>query len=171
MALTESNNQLRHWNSAPDFSLKSTEGEIHSLKNFKNANAILIVFVCNHCPYVLKNLEELNRIHEDYKDKGLIVIGVNSNDPDYEREDSYENMQKMVSSGKIKFLYLFDESQQIAKDYGAVCTPDPFLFDKNRKLIFHSRIPDMHQAILEYLDSGKIEMEEKPSIGCSIKWK
>jgi peroxiredoxin len=169
MVLTESNYKLKKGDSAPDFSLLSTGNKTYLLNDFKD-KPTLIIFMCNHCPYVIAKLPELNRIAEDFKDK-VNVIGINSNDPDYDSEDSFENMKKYIDNGKIKFLYLADETQKTAKDYGAVCTPDPFLFDKNHKLIFHAKVDDLHRAITELINTNEITMEEKPSIGCSIKWK
>jgi len=121
-------------------------------------------------------------IADDYLAKGLVVIGINSNESINYPEDRFMKMQEMVQYGKIKFLYLHDESQNVAKIYGAVCTPDPFLFDAELKLILHSRIDnthglipafkhEMYDAIKEFFETGKITKEEKPSMGCSIKWK
>ena len=183
MVLTGSDyDKIRHGDTAPGFELKATDEKKYSLKDVKGDKATLIVFMCNHCPYVKPKLKELNRIAEDYKDKGVTVIGINPNESDNYPEDSFENMQEIVKEGKVKFLYLHDETQEIAKAYGAVCTPDPYLFDKDLKLIFHSRIDnthgpipafkhEMHDAINEFLQTGKITHEEKPSMGCSIKWK
>lgn len=169
MVLTESQYKLKNQDPAPQFQLKGTDDKTYKLNDFKN-KLVLIVFMCNHCPYVIQNLPELNRIAIAFRNK-IQVIGINSNDPNYEPEDSFENMQSLVQQGKIKFTYLFDESQQTARDYGAVCTPDPFLFDKDKKLIFHAKVPDLHRAITEYLDTNQITIEERSSIGCSIKWK
>ena len=180
MVLTESNHVLKKGDKAPEFNLIGTDREYYSLEKLKGKQAYLIVFMCNHCPYVLAKLEELNRIACDYKDK-LSVIGVNPNEDKNYPEDSFENMQKFVSSGKINFLYLRDETQEVAKAYGAVCTPDPFLFDSEFKLIFHSRIDDppgtgsvkkheLHEAIEEFLEKESISMRESPSVGCGIKW-
>lgn len=178
----KSSKHLKHGDMAPDFTLKSTDGKNYSLKDFEDNKAILIVFICNHCPYVLGKLEELNKISEDFKGKGLKVIGINSNESDNYPEDSYENMKRFVESGKVKFLYLHDETQEVAKKYDAKCTPDPFLFDENQKLIFHSRVGfpptpnksekhELYEAIKEFLETGKISQKENPSMGCSIKWK
>ena len=183
MVLTESNNVLKKGEKAPDFSLKSTDGKKYSIEELKSKRkkAYLIVFMCNHCPYVLAKLDELNRISRDYKED-ILVVGINSNEDDNYPEDSFENMQKFVDSGKVGFLYLRDETQEVAKVYGAVCTPDPFLFDSEFKLIFHSRIDDppgtepakrheLHEAIKEFLEKGEISIKENPSVGCGIKWK
>ena len=179
MSLIDSEyDKFKHGDTAPDFELKGTDGKMYSLQDVKGKLS-LIVFMCNHCPYVIPKLEELNRIAEELD---VVVIGINPNESENYPEDSFENMQKMVDSGKIKFKYLHDESQEIAKAYGAVCTPDPFLFDKDLKLIFHSRIDNTHgsdpateselyNAIKEFIEKGSISVEEKPSMGCSIKWK
>ena len=167
---------------APNFELLGTDGRTHSLNEFKGKKAYLIVFMCNHCPYVIPKLPELNRIYEDFFEKGLLVVGINPNDDRNYPEDSMENMKKMVKEGYVKFIYLRDESQEAAKAYGAVCTPDPFLFDSKKSLIFHSRIDDAHgndpvvthelyNAIEEFFTQKSISMEEQPSMGCSIKWK
>lgn len=178
MALKSSEDKLKRGDSAPDFKLKGTDEDMHSLGELKGEKATLVVFMCNHCPYVLPKIKELNRIHLDFKDRGVRVIGINSNNhPDYP-QDSFENMKELG----VGFPYLFDETQDVAREYGAVCTPDPFLFDKDMKLIFHSRIDDTHgpeapekhemyTAIEEYLMSGKITRKVKPSMGCSIKWR
>ncbi|MDP6547385.1 MAG: thioredoxin family protein [Candidatus Woesearchaeota archaeon] len=183
MSLIESiYSKLKKGEKAPDFTLPATDGKTYSLDDFKDAKAILIVFMCNHCPYVKPKLNELKRITSDYKDKGLIVLGINSNEDENYPDDSFENMKKVVEEKGINFIYLRDETQETAKDYGASCTPDPLLFDSNLNLIFHSRLDDthgeeaankheMHEAIGQYLENGSISLTEQPSLGCSIKWK
>lgn len=174
--------QLKKGDLAPNFSLPGTDDEMYSLEDFQGEKAVLIVFMCNHCPYVIPKIAELKRITADYKEKGLIVIGINPNEDENYPEDSFENMKLMVEKEKINFLYLRDESQEVARAYGAVCTPDPFLFDKDLKLIFHGRIDDIHgtvsankhelyEAIGEFLEKSIISIEENNSMGCSIKWK
>ena len=142
---------------APDFTLKGIDDKEHNLNSLKGSNFTLIVFMCNHCPYVIPRLDELNKLNEI---EGLNVIGINSNDSEKYPDDSFENMKKMP----VNFAYLRDKSQDIAKSYGAVCTPDPFLFDKDLKLIYHGRIDDIEKALSS-------SIEEIPSQGCSIKWK
>jgi len=118
---------------------------------------------------------------EDEKDRYHLHEN-DSNDPDYNSEDNFENMKIVAKEKDFKFVYLVDESQEVAKSYGASCTPDPFLFDEKHELIFHSRLDDahadepvsvheMHDAIEEFLDLGTISLEQSPSMGCSIKWK
>ena len=182
MALINSEfSKLKHGDTAPDFSLVGVDGKTYKLKEIK-AKAYLIVFMCNHCPYVVPKIPELNRISLYYKEKGLAVIGINSNEDKNYPDDSFDNMKKYAKEWKLNFLYLRDETQETAKAYGAVCTPDPFLFDTNLKLIFHGRIDDTHkdnpakrhelyEAIGQFLDSGKITVKEAPTMGCSIKWK
>lgn len=183
MALMESDyKRMKKGTEAPDFSLPGTDGKTYSLGDFIGLKAVLIIFMCNHCPYVKPRMDEINRIAKDYKEKGVVVVGINPNDATRYPDDSFENMKKLMDENKYEFHYLRDETQGVAKAYNAVCTPDPFLFDKDLKLIFHSRIDDshgadlvskheMHTAIGEYVEKGTITLEEKPSMGCSIKWK
>ncbi|NQV91531.1 thioredoxin family protein [Candidatus Woesearchaeota archaeon] len=170
---------LKQGNLAPDFSLMNVDGIFYSLQDIKGEKATLIIFMCNHCPYVLPKINEIKRIAKSFE--GLTVIGINSNESENYPEDSYEKMQEYFDKWNIDFYYLHDSSQEVAQDYGAVCTPDPFLFDSDLKLIFHSRIDDTHgkeegthelyHAIQEFLETGNISVEEHPSMGCSIKWK
>jgi len=182
MALVESISKLKNGYKAPDFSLPATDGKTYSLSDFKDTKALLIIFMCNHCPYVKPKFDEINRISKDFKKDGFVVIGINSNDANFVEEDSFNNMKKIAEEKDFQFYYLYDETQEIAKEYGATCTPDPFLFDEKQKLIFHSRIDDTHadepanihemyEAIEEYFETGTITLEQSPSMGCSIKWK
>ena len=174
-------NIVKHGDQAPDFRLPATDGKMYSLSHFKSAKAVLIIFICNHCPYVIPKINEMKRMAADYKEQGLVVIGINANEDVNYPEDSFEKMQKYAQQWQLNFLYLRDESQETAKAYGAVCTPDPFLFDRNFKLIYHGRIDDthgkeagvheLHEVIGTFLQKGKISQKEKPSMGCSIKWK
>jgi peroxiredoxin len=180
MARTLSNQMLKTRAMAPDFNLKGVDGKMYSLKSF-NSDALLIVFMCNHCPFVHARLDDIIELQNKFKGK-LQIVGINSNDPKYEGE-GYENMVKFAKEKGINFPYLFDESQEVARAYGAVCTPDPFLFDSSRKLVFHGRINDamdpeavpripvMENTVRKLLNGEKIEKDFDPSIGCSIKWK
>ena len=115
MSLIESiYSKLKKGEKAPDFTLPATDGKTYSLDDFKDAKAILIVFMCNHCPYVKPKLNELKRITSDYKDKGLIVLGINSNEDENYPDDSFENMKKVVEEKGINFIYLRDETQETA---------------------------------------------------------
>jgi peroxiredoxin len=172
---------LKKGDKAPGFSLPATDGKTHSLSDFKDAKALLVVVMCNHCPYVKPKFDELKKITADYKDKGLVVVGINPNDENFVPEDDFEHMKQVVEEKGLNFIYLRDETQEVSKAYGATCTPDPFLFDADQKLVYHSRIDDkhgeeggngeLHKAIGEFLETGKISTEETPSQGCSIKWK
>ena len=138
--------------------------------------------MCNHCPYVKAKIDAIKEIHEKFKDR-IALVGINSNDSTEYPDDSFENMKIIAQEKEIKFDYLVDGDQEIAKKYGAVCTPDPFLFDSERKLVFHGRIDNamkpedtatektMISNIQRFLDGEKIEKDFDPSIGCSIKWK
>ena len=184
MVLTESDySKLKHWDNAPNFELIATDNNNYSFDSFKEARAFLIVFICNHCPYVKAKFGTINEIANEFRMKGLVTICINSNDAEKYPEDNFENMQKLMQEMGFEFYYLYDETQKTAKGYGAVCTPDPFLFDGNRKLVYHGRIDNGHgpngfatsyelKAAIEQLLSGRqITVEEHPSIGCSIKWK
>ncbi len=182
MVLLESQVKLKTGDLAPDFDLMGIDDKKHSLNNYKDYEGLLVIFICNHCPYVKAKIEAIKEIHEKFKDK-IAVVGINSNDPVNYPDDSFENMKKTAQEKNMKFDYLVDETQEIAKKYGAICTPDPFLFDKQMKLIFHGRIDNamkpedtatektMISNIEKYLSGEKIEKDFEPSIGCSIKWK
>ncbi len=182
MVLLESQIKLKAGDQAPDFDLIGIDDKKHSLNTYTDYEALLVIFICNHCPYVKAKVETIKEIHEKFKDR-VALVGINSNDPISYPDDSFENMKKVAKEKGIKFDYLVDDSQEIAKKYGAICTPDPFLFDKERKLVFHGRIdnamnPDdistektMISNIEKLLIGEKIEKDFDPSIGCSIKWK
>ena len=182
MVLLESKITLKTGDSAPDFSLKGIDDEIHSLESYAKNKGLLVIFMCNHCPYVKAKIDAIKQIHEKFNEN-IAVVGINSNDSIEYPDDSFENMKKIANEEGIKFDYLVDDKQDVAKRYGAVCTPDPFLFDEDRKLIFHGRIdnamnPDatateniMQNNLKKFLAGEKIEKDFDPSIGCSIKWK
>ena len=183
MVLTYSNyNKLKKGEKAPEFRLKATDEKDYSSENFKG-KILLMVFMCNHCPYVQPKFDYLSELQEKFEGK-LQVIGINSNSPEIEKEDSFENMKKYAEKKGFKFLYLFDKTQETAKKFGAVCTPDPFLFDEKGKLVYHGRIDDAHMkehekgktkeiedAILQLVSGKTVSVKEEPSMGCSIKWK
>jgi len=182
MVLLESKISLKTGDTAPDFSLMGIDDKIHSLESYVGSKGLLVIFICNHCPYVKAKIDAIKQIHEKFKDS-IALVGINSNDSTEYPDDSFENMKKIADEKGMKFDYLVDEKQDVAKKYGAICTPDPFLFDQNRKLVFHGRIdnamnPDdtatestMQENIEKYLAGEKIEKDFDPSIGCSIKWK
>jgi peroxiredoxin len=182
MVLLESKVSLQTGDMAPDFELLGIDDKQHSLTNYKDYKGLLVIFMCNHCPYVKAKIDAIKEIHEKFKDR-IALVGINSNDSMEYPDDSFENMKIIAQEKEIKFDYLVDGDQEIAKKYGAVCTPDPFLFDSERKLIFHGRIDNamkpedtstektMIDNIQRFLDGEKIEKDFDPSIGCSIKWK
>ncbi|HSB83444.1 MAG TPA: thioredoxin family protein [Nitrosarchaeum sp.] len=182
MVLLESQIKLKTGDAAPEFQLLGVDDKKHALNDYSNYQGILVIFMCNHCPYVKAKIEALNELFEKFGDK-IAIVGINSNDAEDYPEDSFENMKKMVKEKKFKFDYLVDPTQEIAKKYGAICTPDPFLFNNKKQLVFHGRIdnamkPDdiasektMINNIKKLLAGEKIEKDFDPSIGCSIKWK
>ncbi len=181
MALVASQIKLNNGDIAPDFSLKGIDGKTHILADYSDYEGLLVVFMCNHCPYVKMKIEALKSLYEEFKDK-IAIIGINSNDPEYLGE-GMENMQTFTKERGIEFPYLLDNSQAVARTYGAVCTPDPFLFNKERKLFFHGKINNMMKEgdmatentmkdnISRMLKGEKLEKWFDPSLGCSIKWK
>lgn len=182
MVLLESQIKLKTGDQAPNFELIGIDDKKHSLNDYKNYEGLLVLFICNHCPYVKAKVDAIKEIHEKFKDK-VALVGINSNDPTNYPDDSVENMKKIAKEKGLKFDYLVDDTQEIAKKYGATCTPDPFLFNKERKLVFHGRIDNamrpedtatektMINNIKKLLAGEKIEKDFDPSIGCSIKWK
>ncbi len=183
MALTPST-MLPLGTKAPDFNLPDTEGKSLSLKDCEDAPALLVIFMCNHCPYVVQIREGLAQLARDYIPKGAAIVGVNANDTTTHPDDSPEKMAEEVKSAGYTFPYLFDESQEVAKAYRAACTPDFFLFDKERALVYRGQMDDSRpgtgipvtgadlRAALDAVLAGEpVSGEQKTSIGCSIKWK
>jgi peroxiredoxin len=181
MVKTLSSQKLISGSVSPDFLLKGVDNKMYSLKDF-NSKSFLVVFICNHCPYVKARINDIVDLQSKFDNKDLQVIGINSNDPNYEGE-GFVNMVKFSNDYSLNFPYLIDDTQNVAKDYGAVCTPDPFLFDVDKKLVFHGKINDalepnatpsyniMEENINRLLKGLDIEKDFDPSIGCSIKWK
>lgn len=182
MVKTESSPQtLRTGQSAPEFTLRGVDHKMHSLKDY-SSKSTLVVFICNHCPYVKARIGDLVSLQSKFSPGELQVIGINSNDPEY-KDEGFDNMVKFAKDYRLNFPYLMDDSQQTARDYGAVCTPDPFLFDSAKKLAFHGKINDalepeakptvavMENNVRRLLKGERIEKDFDPSIGCSIKWK
>src|SRR3989344_3755229 len=144
MALTQSQNE-EIGSSAPDFNLPSTDGQNYSLASFKDARALVIVFTCNHCPYAKAAWPLLIKLADEFKNKGIAFVAINPNDETQYSEDSFEMMKKRVKDWQINFPYLRDETQEAARAYGAVCTPDVYVYDQNRKLYYHGHINDNWQ--------------------------
>ena len=168
---------------APNFKLLNVDEKIINLENIKGVKGTLICFICNHCPYVKAVLQRLIDLQKETEYQGVQLVGINSNDAQRYPDDSLENMQKITREKGINFPYLFDVSQQTARAYNAVCTPDIYVYGLERKLIYRGRIDDdwEHEEkvtqrdlkeALDYIIAGKeIPFEQIPSMGCSIKWK
>lgn len=169
---------------APNFSLPNVDGRTVSLSDFAGAPALLVVFMCNHCPYVMHIAPELSKLAREYQGKGAAVVGINANDVASHPDDSPEQMVREAQTREYTFPYLFDESQRVAEAYKAACTPDFYVFDKNQHLVYRGQMdssrPDSGvpltgkdlRAALDAVLSGKpASAEQKPSIGCNIKWK
>lgn len=173
---------LKLGSKAPDFSLEGVDGKTYSLESFKDKEALIVIFSCNHCPYVKAYEDRIIKIQEDYAPR-VQVVAINSNDDVNYPEDSFEEMKKRAEEKKFNFPYLRDETQETAKAYGATHTPEIFLFDKNRELRFHGKIDDnwqdpsavkqnyLRDALDELLAGKEISVPETFTIGCTIKWK
>ncbi|NIQ02101.1 MAG: redoxin domain-containing protein [Nitrospinaceae bacterium] len=168
---------------APDFSLPGTDGKTYSLMSFGNMKVLVIIFMCNHCPYVQAVLRRLINLQQEYADKSVQLVGINVNDAVKYPEDSPEKMKELVEKKKLPFPYLFDATQATAKAYDAVCTPDIYVYGIERTLRYRGRIDDNWQhpdeitrhdlkdAIEALLADETVNPEQFPSMGCSIKWK
>ncbi|GIX49885.1 thioredoxin family protein [Limisphaera sp. 4302-co] len=184
MALTPSTMMLPLGTVAPDFRLPDTEGRMVSLSDFAGAPAYLVMFICNHCPYVKHIRSSLAALCREYQAKGVAIVGINSNDVERYPDDSPERMKEEVRSAGYTFPYLFDATQEVAKAYRAACTPDFFLFDRDRKLVYRGQYDDSRpgngipvtgrdlRAALDAVLAGRpVPADQKPSVGCNIKWK
>ena len=169
---------------APDFALPDTDGRTVRLGDFADAVGLLVVFMCNHCPFVIHIREELARSVKRYQDKGLAVVGISSNDAEAFPQDGPEAMAREVEELGYTFPYLFDEAQAVAKAYQAACTPDFFLFNRERRLVYRGQfdgsrpgndVPvtgvDLGAAVDALAEARTISPDQRPSIGCNIKWK
>ena len=169
---------------APDFRLPDTNGKTVSLADFRDKPALLVIFMCNHCPYVQHIRTGLAQLAKDYLSRGAAIVGINANDAANYPEDSPARMKEEVKSAGYLFPYLFDATQAVAKAYRAACTPDLYLFDKNRKLVYRGQFDDSRpgngipvtgkdlRAALDGVLAGKpVAPDQKASIGCNIKWK
>ena len=169
---------------APAFELPDPKGRRHALKGFAEAKALLVIFMCNHCPYVKHLKKALVGFAGEYQPRGLGVVAINANDWRRYPEDSPDKMQADIDTFGYPFPYLVDESQAVAKAYGAVCTPEFYLFDGGRKLSYHGRFDDstpgngrpvtgadLRGAVDAALSGEPYPREQTPAMGCSIKWK
>ena len=184
MARTESN-EFELGRKAPDFTLQNTIDDTWvDLQSHKGTNGTVIVFICNHCPFVIHINEKLVDLANEYQPKGIAFIAISSNDIEKYPQDAPHLMKKLGQELQYPFPYLFDETQQIAKLYDAACTPDFYLFDADLKAVYHGQfddsrpgnnIPvsgnDLQKAMEHLLHKKPILENQKPSIGCGIKWK
>ncbi len=182
MAALETPRALIGW-SAPDFTLPATDGKTYSLKQLAGKNGLLIAFICNHCPYVQKQLDRMIALADELKALDIGMVAINANDADAYPDDSFENMQKLSQEKGFPFPYLYDESQGVARAYSAVCTPDFFGFNKSLTLQYRGRLdeswsqvisapkPELLNAMRDIALDGSTQQPQNPSVGCSIKWK
>jgi peroxiredoxin len=168
---------------APDFRLPNVDGQEVGLSDFKGGKALVVMFICNHCPFVKHIASQLVQLHSDYSPKGVHFVGISSNDIASHPDDAPEAMKIEAQTQGYKFPYLYDETQEIAKAYRAACTPDIFVFDQSHRLVYRGQIDDSRprngkpvtgadlRAALEEILSGKpVSSHQVPSIGCNIKW-
>lgn len=176
-------NKLKIGSRAPGFSLPAVDGKFYSLNSFLDKKILVIIFSCNHCPYVQAYEQRIIEIQKEFENRGVQIIAINSNDDIKYPEDSFEEMKKRAADKNFNFPYLRDETQEVARSYGATHTPQIFLFDENRKLRYEGKIDDnwqepekvksryLRDAILEVLEGKEVSVPETFSIGCTIKWK
>jgi peroxiredoxin len=183
MAVTPST-MLALGTEAPRFSLPDTDGRTVSLGDFKAQPALLVMFLCNHCPYVKHVRHELARLGRDFQPKGVAVVAISSNDAAAYPDDSPEKMRDEKQQAGYTFPYLYDASQEVARAYHAACTPDFFLFDAGRRLVYRGQMDgsrpgngvpvtgaDLRDALDALLAGRAVGVDQKPSMGCNIKWK
>jgi len=168
---------------APDFDLPGTDGKRHTLAETRGPKGLLVMFICNHCPYVKAVRDRIIRDCAELKALGIGSVAISANDPNDYPEDSFENMQRVARDLKFPFPYLFDESQEVARAYDAVCTPDFFGFDKDLGLQYRGRLDasrtapvanarrELFDAMKAVAETGRGPADQIPSMGCSIKWK
>jgi peroxiredoxin len=169
---------------APQFSLPATDGHQVSLADFADAPALLVIFLCNHCPFVKHIRTALAGLAKGWQERGVAVVGINSNDVESYPDDAPGRMAEEVRAAGYSFPYLYDETQAVAKAYRAACTPDFFLYDGERKLVYRGQLDDsrpdsgipvtgrdLNAAIEAVLAGREVPADQKPSMGCNIKWK
>ncbi len=168
---------------APEFSLPGTDGKTYTLRDVRGPNGLLVMFICNHCPYVKAVRDRIIRDAMELKVHGIGTVAISSNDPTDYPEDSFDNMKQLATELNLPFPYLYDESQAVAKAYGAVCTPDFFGYNKDLKLQYRGRLDEsrkesvpnarreLFEAMKQIAQTGEGPRAQVPSMGCSIKWK
>jgi peroxiredoxin len=171
--------------SAPDFALPDVvSGKTISLSTFRDKDVLLVMFICHHCPFVKHVKSELARLGQDFAAKNVGIVGISSNDPAVSSDDSPEGLRQMASEWNLAFPVCYDETQAVAKSYEAACTPDFYVFDRDRKLAYRGQLDDSRpsnlkpvtgadlRSAIDALLSGKtVSADQKPSLGCNIKWK
>jgi peroxiredoxin len=183
MAVTPSR-QLELGTLAPDFSLPDTDGRKVSLADFRSVGALLVMFLCNHCPFVKHVQQQLAKLCQQYQQRGVAVVAISSNDAESYPADSPQKMKEEQQRAGYSFPYLYDQSQAVAKAYRAACTPEFYLFDSQRRLVYHGQLDssrptntvpvtgaDLSAAIDAALAGRPVPVDQRPSVGCSIKWK
>ena len=183
MALTSSN-MLPLGTRIPAFRLPDTEGRSISSDDFSHSPALLVAFICNHCPYVKHIRSRFAELAKEFQNRGVAIVAINSNDADLSPGDAPVKMAEEVREIGYTFPYLYDESQDVARTFQAACTPDFFLFDQSRQLVYRgqfddsrpgNQIPitgaDLREAMERVLEARPMMVDQKPSIGCNIKWK
>lgn len=169
----------------PDFSLvNAVDGRKVSPADVRDRQALLVMFICNHCPYVKHVMKEIGRVAADYRPKGVGIVAINSNDIQSHPDDAPQHMKALAKAEGWTFPFLFDESQEVARAFRAACTPDFFVFDRDRRLVYRGQLDDSRpkkdvpvtgrdlRAALDAVVSGKpVPANQTPSIGCNIKWK
>lgn len=183
MVLTPST-MLRLGTKVPDFRLPGVDGKLYSLEDFDSAPAFLVMFICNHCPYVKHINVGITKLIAQYQAKGVAAVAINANDVVNYPEDNVENMAIVSTKVGYTFPYLFDETQDVAKAYRASCTPDFFVFDSELKLVYRGQMDDSRpgnnipvtgkdlRSALDKVIAGQLpSLDQKPSMGCNIKWK
>ena len=169
---------------APHFSLPDAQGNTVSLSDFRDAKALVVVFMCNHCPFVKHIAGELSQVAKDYQPQGVAFVGINANDVDNYPDDSPEKMAEEVRQRDYTFPYLYDETQEVAKAYAAACTPDFYIFDHQQRLVYRGQLDSsrpgndipvtgehLRTALDAVLADRDVPEPQQPSIGCNIKWK
>lgn len=169
---------------APDFSLPDTEGNVVTLDDFRGAKALLVIFLCNHCPYVKHLRGGIAEVARRYGAQGVAVVGINANDAERYPSDSPEAMRREKEEAGYPFPYLYDATQEVAKAYRAACTPDFFLFDAEHRLVYRGQFDDsrprngrpvtgkdLRAALDALLEDRPVPAEQTPSIGCNVKWR
>jgi peroxiredoxin len=168
---------------AKAFDLMGTDGKRYTLEDVRGPKGLLVMFICNHCPYVKAVLDRIIRDARDLEEQGIGVVAISANDPDQYPEDGFDHMRRVAAEKRFPFPYLFDETQEVARGYGAVCTPDFFGYNADLELQYRGRldaskttpipgaIRELYEAMVQVAETGRGPEHQIPSMGCSIKWK